>query len=258
MKRIICCCSLVMAIGGAGCNTTNLLSSNRQKSDSRPVDSKSTTVSQEEFFASQKVKDPTKIHLAHAAWQEQSGNLVEARKHYLKVLEKKPKDTESMLGLARIDRAYGRESEADAQLNKTLKAHPKDPKVLVAIGQVHESKEEWPEALLMMKAAHEAAPYETIYEYHLAVVEARIGEIPSAIEHFTRSVGEAQAHYNVGYILNEQGRKTEAEFHLMKALKLKPDLKQAETALASLRTGKTDDVQPASFNQKDRRELTSY
>lgn len=101
-----------------------------------------------------------------------------------------------------------------------------------------------------MKTAHKLDPYDKIYEYHLAVVEAQSGEVASAMDHFTRSVGQAEAHYNIGFILNEQGQATEAEFHLMKALKLKPDLKVAETTLASVRSSRTEAVQPASFTPK--------
>lgn len=201
-----------------------------------------------------KPADPAKVHLAYAAWHEQTGNYQEAREAYLKVLEKRRKDTEAMLGLARIDRAYGREAEADAQLKKALKYHPKDPKVLVAIGQVHAARHEWPEALEKMQAAHNLAPYDTIYEYHLAVVEARMGEITQSIEHFTRSVGKAEAHFNIAVILNEKGDKSEAESHLIQALKLKPELKQAQAALASIRSGNSD-VQPASYSKNDRTQM---
>jgi Tfp pilus assembly protein PilF len=65
-------------------------------------------------------------------------------------------------------------------------------------------------------------------------------------------VGVAEANYNLGYILNEQGKISEAENYLMKALKLKPDLKQAEATLADIRAAKADAIQPASFNKNDR------
>ncbi len=250
MVRIIYGCSVLIVIGVAGCNTTNPFASNKTRKS--PGNPPAETVSQD-LFASKKLKDPIKIHLAYAAWHEQSGNLQESRKSYLKVLDKNSKNVDAILGLARIDQAYGLEDEAEAKLSKVLKLHPKNPQVMVAIGQLHASRNEWPEAIEKMKAAHELAPYDTIYEYQLAVVETRAGEISSALDHFTRSVGQAEAFFNVGFILNDQGRTVEAESYLMKALKLKPELKQAETALAAIRTNKARDVEPASFSQKSGR-----
>ncbi|WP_010588214.1 tetratricopeptide repeat protein [Schlesneria paludicola] len=246
MGRITCSVWIGMTMCLVGCNSMSTFG--EFKSKSQPT--ATSRVGSPEFSSSKKLKDPVKMHLAYAGWHEQSGNYQEARKSYLKVLQKSPKDVEAMLGLARVDRAFDRQEEADRQLQKTFKLHPKDPRVLVAMGQVHASRQEWPEALEKMQAAHKLDPYEKMYEYHLAVVEAQAGEITAAMEHFTRSVGQAEAHYNVGFILNEQGNTSEAEFHLMKALKLKPDLKQAEQTLAALRTHNHDPVQPVSYNKK--------
>ena len=254
MGRNLCRYWLCLAMLTTGCTSLKQMTVFKSKSAKNAANPQaaSSTASTDLVEASKPV-DPVKIQLAYGAWHEQTGNYQEAREAYLKVLEKRKKDTEAMLGLARIDRAYGREAEADAQLKKVLKYHPKDPKVLVAIGQVHAARHEWPEALEKMRAAHELAPYDTIYEYHLAVVEARAGDITSSIDHFTRPVGKAEAHFNVAVILNEKGDKTEAESHLIQALKLKPELKQAQAALASIRSGNGDDVQPASYTPKERR-----
>jgi tetratricopeptide (TPR) repeat protein len=104
-----------------------------------------------------------------------------------------------------------------------------------------------------MKAAYDVDPFDKVYEYHLAVVEARTGDLSSAMNHFTQSIGQAEAYYNIGYILKEQGRTTEAEKYLLNAIKMKPDLKQAETTLASIHTGRpinSREVQPASFDEQ--------
>ncbi len=241
-------CSVSLLIGCS--SLTNLTAAAKAKSGNQAKSTSS--VGSPDISTSKKLKNPSKIHLAYGAWHEQSGNLPEARKSYLKVLEKSPKDVEALLGLARIDRAYDRTEEADKFLKKAMKYHPKDPNVLVAVGQLYASNGEWPEAIEKLKAAQKLAPYDSIYEYHLAVVEARAGEIQPAITHFTHSVGPAEAHYNIGHILSEEGKTAEAEVHLMKALKLKPDLKQAETALASIRSGNANSIQPASFSNKER------
>lgn len=203
-----------------------------------------------EFSTSKKLKDPVKVGLAYASMLEQSADLVEARKAYLSVLEKSSKNTEALLGLSRIDRAYGRDADADALLAKALKYHPKEPNVQLAIGQAHAARDELDEAIEHIQMACELAPYEKLYEFHLAVVEVQAGDYDQALIHFTHSTGKAEAYFNVGHMLSEQGNKSEAEKYFAQALKLKPDLKKAETELAAIRMENGEDVQPASFRKK--------
>lgn len=246
MRRTICLMGMCLALTFTGCsstaNWTKLKGMTAFKSRSSSPSRGSADVS-----LSSKLKDPIKVQLAYAAWHEQKSNFVEARSAYLKVLDKKPKELEALLGLARIEQMYERDEECDQALERALKHHPKDPRVFVAMGQIYATRGDLDEALDKMHTAQKLAPLEPIYEYHLAVIEARAGEIELAMEHFKRSVGQAEAHNNVGIILNEQGKTAEAEMHLAKAVQLKPELKQASTALAEIRSAKHAEVQPASF-----------
>ena len=248
MGRITCSVWIGIAMCLVGCESMSKFGDFKSK----PSTTSTSSVGSPEFSSSNKLKDPVKMHLAYGGWHEQSGNYQEARKSYQKVLKKSPKDVEALLGMSRIDRAFDCQEEADRQLQKTYKLYPKDPRVLVAMGQVHASRQEWADALEKMQAAHKLDPYDNMCLYHLAVVEAQAGELDAAMDHFTRTVGAAEAHYNIGFILNEQGRTTEAEMHLTKALKLKPDLKQAETTLAALRTQTREPVQPVSYSKKSK------
>lgn len=242
-------CGLILA--SFGCSLTdNWKLTNLKKDPAKDGSASTTKAGSPDFTTSNKLKNPVKTRLAYAACHEQAGNFQQAHEAYKEVLKKHPKDPEALLGLARIDRTYGREEDADALLRKALKYHPKDPKVHLAIGLVHESRGELSEALEKIQTAHDIARYETIYEYHMAVVEAKMGEVDSALEHFGRSVGKAEAHFNVGHILNEQGRTSEAEKHFRLALKIKPDLKQAATELASIHSEDLDSIQPVSFHKK--------
>ena len=244
MRSIQCLVWMCMTISLVGCSSFN-----KKLASAKPKNT-NTTVGSAEFSSSNRLKNPAKTHLAYGAWHEQTGNYSEARKSYSQVLEKNPKELEAILGLARIDQTYERFAECDQHLAKALKYYPKDPKVQVAMGHVHAARGEWPEALERMKAAQKLAPVDPIYEYHLAVIEAQAGELKPAFDHFTRSVGQAEANYNIGYILYEQGRTSEAETYLKKALQLKPELKQAENTLAEIRAANASDVQPVSFSDR--------
>ena len=188
-----------------------------------------------EFMFGKDLKDPVKVHLAYGTWHEQDGNLAEARISYDKVLQKSPKNVDAMMGLARLDIAMGRLDDAEKRLAKARKIAPKDSKVAVSYGQYFSAKGDWARALEYMKEATELAPYDAACAYHLGYVQAKSGDLTSALASFTTAVGAAQAEYNLAHILHEQGNLLQAEEHLHKAIALKPDLAQAQTLLITIR-----------------------
>jgi tetratricopeptide (TPR) repeat protein len=181
------------------------------------------------------IKDPTELNLAFARWMEDVGNLGEARRKYSEVAEAKPKNLEAALGLARIDQLSGMSHEAEQGFLRAQKLAPDAPEALNALGQFYASEKRWPEAVAQLNKAMLAAPAEKSYRYNLAVAMTHNGDINGALPHFVRTVGDAEAHYNVGLILKYQGRYVEAEEHLLLAVTKKPDLHQAQVWLDEVR-----------------------
>ena len=213
----------------------------------------SATPGSADFSSNKELKNPIKVHLAYALWHEQQGNQVEARNSYAKVLEKNSKNIDALLGLARLDMQLGRMTDADTRLQKAQKIAPKNPQVVAAVGQFHALQKDWPRALEQMRAARVLSPFEPTYAFQLAVVQARSGDFDSALTSFTEAVGPAEAQYNIGVILQEQGKSVEAEKHLQQALALKSDLPHAQKLLAAVRQQRQDDksqlVQTAAVNE---------
>jgi tetratricopeptide (TPR) repeat protein len=176
-------------------------------------------------------KNPAKIHLAYGQWQEQMGQPAEARQFYAKALAEDPKSVEALLGMARIDLAAGLTSEAEARLKKAAKLAPKDPQVLAAYGNYYAAQKDWKKALEKLRAASKLSPDDPNFQYLLAVATARSGDLEAAYPMFVRSVGEAPAHYNIGYICYENGKSADALEHLREALVLNPELAAAQTML---------------------------
>lgn len=185
-----------------------------------------------------KLKNPTKLDLAYAKWQEQLGNATEARERYQRVLHDEPQSVEAILGLARLDQLAGRTAEAEQGFRKALKVSPNDPLVLDALGQFYASQEKWPQAIDILKAAVQAAPNDNTIRFHLAVATAKSGDIATARPLFVNSVGEAEAEYNLGLILHDQGKLDLAEQHFTQALVKKPTLEQAQYWLNEVRIEK--------------------
>lgn len=184
--------------------------------------------------AYKQLQHPTRLPMAYAKMQEQLGNLIEARKNYEHVMTEDPKSTAAILGLARVNQLSGRTAEAERGFQRALALRPSDPHVLDSVGQFYVAHKRWGEAIQMLNTAMLRDPGERMYQYHLAVALAKSGDINGSLPHFESSVGDAEAHYNVGYILMDQGRLSEAEQQFRIALTRKPTLQEAQILLAEV------------------------
>lgn len=185
-----------------------------------------------------KLKDPIKVGLAYAGWQEQLGNMTEAREHYQRVLHDEPQSIEALLGLARLDQLAGRTAEAEQGYRKALKKSPTNSLVLDAFGQFYAAQEKWPQAIDTFKQALQTAPNDDTIRFHLAVATAKSGDLATAKPLFVNSVGEAEAEYNLGLILHDQGKLDLAEQHFVQAVVKNPTLEQAQYRLTEIRVEK--------------------
>jgi tetratricopeptide (TPR) repeat protein len=184
------------------------------------------------------LKHPDRVHLAYARWQEQQRQPALAREAYQKALDHDPKSAEALLGLARIDQLGGRPSEAEQHLAKAQQLHPNSPLVLAGWGEFYTSQHNWPRAIERYRQAIQLAPDEALYKHQLAVALVKSGAVNEGLAQFTIIVGPAEGHYNVAVLLNQMGRKTEAEQHVQQALALKPELSPATKLMVQLRRDK--------------------
>ena len=190
--------------------------------------------------ADTRAKDPGKLHLAYARWQEKLGNLVEARESYELALGDNPKSADAILGLARLDQLNNRNFEAEQRFLKALKLKPNDPSVLDAVGQYYATQERWDRSIELLTQAVQVSPQDTTHRFNLAVALARAGRINEAMPHFSQTVGDAEAHYNVGYILYQKNDLIGAERHLLQAVVSHPELTQAQQMLDEVRRDQAD------------------
>jgi len=187
-----------------------------------------------EFASGDAVKHPEKIHLAYGRWQEQQRQPALAREAYQKVLDHDPKSVEALLGLARLDQLAGRPAEAEQRLAKAQQLQPQSALVHAAWGEFFSSQQNWPRAIEKYRQAINLAPDEALYKHQLAVALVKSGAVNDGLAGFVAIVGEAEAHYNVGVLLHQQGLSVEAEQHLQRALALKPELTPASKMIAKI------------------------
>ena len=194
---------------------------------------------QAKFASSSKdLKNPRKVHLAYAKWQEHVGNIEDARNSYEFLLSKQPKSADAQLGLARLDLLAGRKAQAEQRFLAALKANPTNPLVMDAVGQFYASQKRYDEAVEILNRGIQADPNSQSIRFHLAVALAKSGDIAASTPHFVRTVGDAEAHYNLGVILYDQGNIAASEAQFQQALLKRPDLEQARTWLGDIQREK--------------------
>ncbi|WP_437203223.1 tetratricopeptide repeat protein [Planctomicrobium sp. SH664] len=180
-------------------------------------------------------KHPEKLKLAYARLMEESGKYPEARTHYLSALEDDSRNVEALIGAARMEMQLGGAANAEKHLKKAIKAAPDNAEAQFTLGMFYASQQKWEESISPLTKAMLASPNETRYRYQLAVSLVHKGDVDAALPHFIRTIGDAEAHYNVGLILQEEGRLDDAERHFLIAVNKKPELTQAQNWLAHLR-----------------------
>jgi Tfp pilus assembly protein PilF len=176
-------------------------------------------------------KDPAALHLAYGRFEEQVGQPGEARKSYEKALGENPHSVDAVLGMARLDQLADKPKEAEAGFQRALAMKPGDPAILAARGQFYASQRRWPEARRDLTTAIAAAPNVPIYKHQLAVAETRSGDINAGLAVFNQLVGPEKAHYNVAFLLSQDGRQDAAAQECRAALSLNPKFEPARVML---------------------------
>lgn len=182
------------------------------------------------------LKDPVQTHLAYGRLQEQTGNFDAARESYEIVLDEDGKSIEAVLGLARLDVLGGRAKEAEKRFEQALQMAPQNVHALETIGQFYLAQGRFQDAQKVLQRAVDIDTSNKRLRFRLAVAQARAGDFRSAEQNFVQASGVAEADYNIGVILYENGNLILAEQRLQRALVAKPTLIQAQELLADIQS----------------------
>lgn len=200
----------------------------------------------EQEKAERNLKDPAALHLAYGKFQEQTGQPVEARKSYETALRDDPASTDAILGLARLDQLADKPKDAEAGFQKALRLKPGDGKCLASLGQFYVSQKRWPEAFQALDAAIAASPKDTFYKHELAVAKTASGDVEAGLTLFTQLVGPEKAHYNVAFLLKQEGKTQAAVQECQVALRINPNFEPAKVMLAQIHDQQMADLRPAA------------
>jgi tetratricopeptide (TPR) repeat protein len=205
-----------------------------------------------------KLVDERDLSIKYAQWMVETGRLKEAQEKYRAVLRKNPKDVEAIIGLADIDQLTDLREQAEAGYLKAVQIQPDAAVPQCALGKYFASQKRWPEAIDCYNRAVLADPIDSKARFELAKALVHHGDVEGALPHFIRTVGDAEAHFNVAVILNEDGRTQEAEQQLRIAVAKKPELTQAKRLLAEISHPQRRDItRDAEFQRASHAEGSS-
>ena len=201
--------------------------------------------------AEAQLKDPERLRLTYAQMSEQRGDYKTAREAYLQASAENPQSPEAVLGLARLDLLAGRVQAAERQFLQAYQLAPENSLVIESLGQFYLTQDRFDEAVRHLSQGIELTPGNKRMRHRLAVSLAKQGNIAAAEPHFAQSVGDAEADYNIGLILYEQGELKQAEQRFLNAVLKKPALAQAQHWLDAVRqeSQKATETQLASASQ---------
>jgi len=132
---------------------------------------------------------------------------------------------------------HGNDQRALSEYESALQESPTNANLLNDLGFFHYQRGNWTEAEQYFEAALQQAPENKRAQTNLALTYAKQGNFEASLEVFTRAVGPAAAHSNLGVLYAQAGRLDDAQRELRRALAIDPSLAQADAILAQITRG---------------------
>ena len=176
------------------------------------------------FAAANKgLRAPEETMLKFAEWKEDTGQYAEAKQRYREILTENEGCLKARLGIARIERETGRFDQCLDILMTANQQYPQNAEVLLELGRSHTKRQEMGKAIQYLKQAADAHPDEEQVRFELGVALARVGDYDDAVAHLRYAVGESAALFNVGFVLHQEGKSSEACTWIQNSLRTHPD-----------------------------------
>lgn len=165
---------------------------------------------------------------------DREGDAEGARQHYHKALDMEPHHLGALLGLGRLFDRQGQLDRAAAHYAEATNFHPHSSTAFNDLGLCLARQGRYNEAITALHRAIEINPDKTLYRNNIATVLVAEGRIDEALAHLTDAHGPAVAHYNIGYLLNKQGRRDQALQQFQLALQTEPSMTPARDWIEAL------------------------
>jgi Flp pilus assembly protein TadD len=179
-------------------------------------------------------KKTPELYVAMGLAQERAAKTAEAEKMYKKALEIAPDDAAALLAYGHLLDRRGQLAEATKHYKKCCKKHPENAAAFNDLGLCLHRQGQLPESATALREAVRLQPDRKLYSNNLATVLVEQGRRDEAFKILATAHGTAAAHYNVGYLLQQQGDKRSALEQFQMALNTDPSMTAAQDWVSKL------------------------
>jgi Tfp pilus assembly protein PilF len=177
---------------------------------------------------------------------EQNKKYDQARLAYEQALDIDPSNQDALLGLARLYEKSGKPDDAQATYQRAVKQLPREAQVWFEYGMFANRRRDFDSGAAYMRQAASLEPTNATYGSFLGWSLARAGRSDESLAQFKQTVGEARAYYNLAKMCLHQHQEALCREYLHVALKVDPNLKDAEQLIAQLDAPAKPDEEPAA------------
>lgn len=168
-----------------------------------------------------------------------------------------PKNMSAMRHLAQLHERLQNYPEAEQVYASAIAIAPTDPTPLNDLAQCLARQQKYDESIEKLNKAIAMRPHQTIYRNNMAKVLVKAGRPREAFEHLAVVHSQAEAHYNLGYMLREQGELTAASQHFAMAAQIDPNLEAAQQVLEEMGGANTSQTVNKPANRPAAKEVAA-
>ncbi|HEX5446355.1 MAG TPA: tetratricopeptide repeat protein, partial [Pirellulales bacterium] len=165
---------------------------------------------------------------------EQNGDIEGAREAFHKALAMQPHHLGALRGLGHLFDRQGQLERATEHYVEATQHHPKDAAAFNDLALCLARQGSYDQAAAACRHAIELKPDSMLYRNNIATILVAQGRNDEALAHLIDAHGPATAHYNLGYLLDKQGRRELAIEQFQLALTADPGMDQAREYIDAL------------------------
>jgi Tfp pilus assembly protein PilF len=175
---------------------------------------------------------------------ERQGDVQQARFHYQRALTMWPGHVDVLREAARMEDRQNQLPLAEHLYRQAVASNPQHSGALNDLGLCLARQGKLDASLQMIEQAVQMQPAKPLYRNNAATVLVAMRQEQKALAHLTAVHGSAEANFNLGQLLVQRARPSEAVPYFIAAIEQQPDMVAAQEALAKLQ-GTEVSMQPA-------------
>ena len=174
------------------------------------------------------------VFLTAGAFFEGQGQMEKAREQYQRVLQDDADHLLALVSMARLSDRMGNSGEAESFYKRAIAAHPQSALAYNDLGLFYARKHQPQQGVAALAKATALEDSNLRYSNNYAALLVEVGQYDRAFEQLRNSSTPAEAHYNLGFLLHRNNQDQLAQQHFGEALRLNPQMEQAQAMLARL------------------------